>query len=164
MGIGLYRKFGFVDECPVERWLRPPSSAPPVAAAAGEWDATLDRRVFGADRSALLSMLAQVESASIPGSAYAMGRPGSHAAYFGPCVAADSEQARSLLAWFLARHASESIYWDLLPENQAAVNLASHYGFARSRQLVRMARGSGAVPALPTRPQEIYAIAGLELG
>ncbi len=164
MGTGLYRKFGFVDECPVERWLRRPAGGPPVTPAGGEWDATLDRRAFGADRSALLSMLARVESASITGSAYAMGRPGSRAAYFGPCVAADSEQARSLLEWFLSRHASESIYWDLLPENREAVELARHFGFARSRQLVRMARGSGAVPVLPTRPQEIYAIAGLELG
>jgi GNAT superfamily N-acetyltransferase len=161
MGSGLYRKFGFIDECPVERWLRPPSpTTPPVTLPAGEWDADLDRRAFSADRSALLSMLAQVESASISGSAYAMGRPGSHAAYFGPCVAADPHQARSLLEWFVSRHASESIYWDLLPDNQQAVDLARGYGFARCRQLVRMARGSAAAQ----RPQEMYAIAGLEFG
>jgi RimJ/RimL family protein N-acetyltransferase len=166
MGSGVYRKFGFVDECPVERWLRPPwpAGAPPLIPATGEWDAALDRRAFAADRSALLAMLAQVESASIGGAGFAMGRPGLHAIYFGPCVAADSLQARSLLEWFLARHASESIYWDLLPENQEAVDLARRYGFARNRQLMRMARGSGATPVLLTRPQEIYAIAGLEFG
>jgi len=203
MGSGLYRKFGFVEECPVERWLRQPSplgapqikpnsgdARPPRTGAAGQisesfcearefhptsniqnptsalraWDAPLDRRVFGADRSALLSKLAQIESALIRGSGYAMGRPGSRAAYFGPCVASGSQPARSLLEWFLARHASESIYWDILPENQEAVGLASHYGFARSRQLVRMARRCGSAPVLRPRPQEIYAIAGLEFG
>ena len=162
MGSGLYRKFGFVDESPVERWLRPPSPAadPQIKPNSGEWDALVDRRAFGADRSALLSKLAPIESALIRGSGYAMGRPGSRAAYFGPCIASGSQPARSLLEWFLARHAGESIYWDILPENQAAAALAGHYGFARSRRLVRMARGSGAAP----RTQDIYAIAGLEFG
>src|SRR5260370_30149455 len=77
MGTGLYRKFGFVDECPVERWLRRPAAAPQIKPNSGDWDATLDRPAFGADRSALLSMLAQIESFSIPGSGFAMGRPGS---------------------------------------------------------------------------------------
>jgi Predicted acyltransferase len=166
MGSGLYRKFGFVEECPVERWLRPPSPAgdPPIKPNSGEWDALLDRLAFGADRSALLAKLAQMESALIRGAGYAMGRPGSRAAHFGPCIASGSQPAKSLLEWFLARHASESIYWDILPENQEAVALAGQYGFARSRQLVRMARRSGAAPGLPTRPREIYAIAGLEFG
>ena len=51
MGSGVYRKLGFEDECPVERWLR--SAAPAKAsslAEPGKWDAALDRRAFGADR------------------------------------------------------------------------------------------------------------------
>src|SRR5947209_8034469 len=52
MGRGVYLKSGFEDECPVERWLRVPA---PIRASRtvepGQWDASLDRRAFGADRS-----------------------------------------------------------------------------------------------------------------
>ncbi len=166
MGSGLYRKFGFEDECPVERWLRAPSPAGARHVVVQRtWDAVLDRGAFGADRSRLLSTLAREESVSIPGSGYAMGRPGANAAYFGPCVAVKSQAARILLEWFLARHSSEPIYWDLLPGNQEAVRLAQDFGFERSRQLVRMSRKrvAGARP-LSTSVQEVYAIAGLEFG
>jgi RimJ/RimL family protein N-acetyltransferase len=167
LGRDLYRRFGFEDECPVERWLRAPAPARvrPVTAAAGEWDAAFDRRVFGADRNRLLSKLARGESASIPGLGFAMARPGANAAYFGPCVAGSLGAARSLLEWFLSRHANEAVYWDLLPENHEVVRLAEHFGFERSRQLVRMARQSSTkTKALITNAQEIYAIAGFEFG
>jgi GNAT superfamily N-acetyltransferase len=166
MGSGLYRKFGFDDECAVERWrgadglaVCPDEVAPYTA------DRDLDRRAFGADRSRLLSMLAHEESASIPGSGYAMARPGANAAYFGPCIAATSHSAQSLLEWFLSRHSNEPVYWDLLPDNLEAVQLARDFGFERSRQLVRMARkGPAETRPLATSQREIYAIAGLEFG
>jgi GNAT superfamily N-acetyltransferase len=166
LGSGLYRKFGFEDECAVERWLRAPAQASaPDIAGAGKWDAALDRLAFGADRSRLLSKLESGESVSIPGSGYAMGRPGANAAYFGPCVAVSSRAARIFLEWFLARHSGEPVYWDLLPENEAAVRLAQEFGFERSRQLVRMARrGPAGVRSLSGNAQEVYAIAGLEFG
>jgi predicted N-acetyltransferase YhbS len=166
MGSGLYRKFGFEDECAVERWLRAPapaSAAPAVAAY--ETDGELDRRAFGADRSKLLSILASGECASIPGSGYAMGRPGTNAAYFGPCIAATPETAQSLLEWFLSRHSSEPIYWDLLLDNLEAARLARKFRFERSRELVRMARrGATEQRPLTQSVQEVYAIAGLEFG
>jgi GNAT superfamily N-acetyltransferase len=164
LGSGLYRKFGFEDECAVERWLRAPSPAGASRVVdQGPWDAALDRRAFGADRSRLLAKLETGESVSIPGSGYAMGRPGANAAYFGPCVAVSSRAARIFLEWFLTRHSGEPVYWDLLPENEEAVRLALDFGFERSRQLVRMARASGTSP-LSTVVQEVYAIAGLEFG
>jgi GNAT superfamily N-acetyltransferase len=166
LGRGVYLKFGFEDECPVERWLRAPAA---VGASSlvdpGRWDAALDRRAFGADRSRLLSKLAGGESVSIPGSGYAMGRPGAVATYFGPCVAAGPEAARTLVESFLARHSNEPIYWDLLPDNQEAVRLARSFGFERSRQLVRMTRpGVAGARPLSTSVQEVYAVAGLEFG
>ena len=166
LGSHVYRKFGFVDECPVERWMRrpAPARAPHIAGRSGQWDPQLDLLAFGEDRSRLLSVLAPLESISIPGAGYAMGRPGSRAAYFGPCVATGSDAARGLIEWFLSRHASETIYWDLLPENRDALDLAGHFGFERSRELVRMARRFGQVDSLPTHSGQIYAIAGLELG
>jgi hypothetical protein len=148
----------------VERWLRAPAPASAPRIVERGWDAALDRRAFGADRGRLLATLASGDCGSIAGSGYAMGRPGSSAAYFGPCVAVDSGATRILLEWFLARHSGELVYWDLLPENQDAVRLALDCGFERTRQLVRMARkGAGARP-LTTSVREVYAIAGLEFG
>ena len=166
MGSGVYRKLGFEDECPIERWLRSPAPASASHLSKdGKWDAALDRRAFGADRSRLLSKLAVGESFSAPGSGYAMGRPGAVAAYFGPCVAVSPPAASSLVESFLSRHSNEPIYWDLLPENQDAVRLAQTFGFERSRQLVRMTRrGVAAARPLSTSSREVYAIAGFEFG
>ena len=161
LGRGVYRKLGFVDECPIERWVRAAGQADPVTLDSWELDAAMDLRAFGADRSLLLSSLAG-ESASIPGSGYAMGRAGSKAAYFGPCVAASPPAARRLAGWFLARHGGESVYWDLLPENREAVSLAEEWGFRRVRQLVRMTRGDSRRVQPDTRL--VYAIAGFEFG
>ncbi len=160
MGAPLYHKLGFIDERPIERWLRPPAPAMSRSLPAYEPNAALDRQSFGANRIELLSILAQGESATIPGCGYAMGRPGSKATYFGPCIAVNGETTAALLEWFLGRHAAESIFWDLLPENREAVRLAEHFGFERARQLVRMARPAAA----PADVTQIYAIAGFEFG
>ncbi len=168
MGSPLYRKLGFVDECPIERWVRAPrvpERVPSRGPQSYQPDSATDLRVFGADRSRLLSRLATVESASAPGSGYAMARPGANAAYFGPCVAESVEAAETLLEWFLARHGAEPVTWDLLPDNREAVQLAHRFGFECARQLVRMARpGPGKPRELSTSAQRTYAIAGFELG
>jgi GNAT superfamily N-acetyltransferase len=161
MGRGVYQKFGFVDECPVERWVRAPAPMAAVALGSGGFDASMDLRSFGADRSRLLARLAAGESASIPGAGYAMGRPGSKAAYFGPCVATSMEAAESLVVWFVGRHAEQLVYWDLLPGNPEAVLLAERFGFQRIRQLSRMQRGEACVAP---DPRQVYAIAGFEFG
>ena len=168
MGRPLYASLGFEEECPIERWRRSGDnvdSRDGPAVTAYQPMPGLDREAFGCDRSRLLESLAQIEAASIPGLGYAMGRPGARAAYFGPCVAGTPETARMLLEWFLERHRGESICWDLLPENHAAVALATEFGFVRDRSLIRMIRrerphaaSSGVNSALT------YAIAGFEYG
>lgn len=167
MGKDLYRKFGFAEERPIERWrgAGPWPAAPgliPAPVRESKPDPQQDLKSFGADRSRLLDHLAAGESACIDASGYVMGRPGSNAAYFGPCIAASPENARSLLEWFLARHHAEPVYWDLLPENREAAQLAEEFGFKRVRRLVRMARGQA--HPLRTNVGEIYAIAGFEFG
>jgi GNAT superfamily N-acetyltransferase len=162
MGRPLYRRLGFVDECPIERWERAPMPAEPVLLGGYEPDAAMDLRAFGADRSKLLSRLASRESASAPGSGYAMGRPGSIAAYFGPCVASSPDAAQGFVQWFVTRHSAERIFWDLLPANQQALSLAQKFGFQRVRELVRMGRGAAA--PLQTDAQQLYAMAGFEFG
>jgi GNAT superfamily N-acetyltransferase len=167
MGAPLYRSLGFEDECPIERWGAPPQHRPGTPAAVSpdaDW-AALDLPAFGADRSRLLAMLARLGAAAIPGEGFGMGRPGSKAAYFGPCVSRSPEAARELLAWFAARHPGQAMYWDLLPGNPAAVRLAREFGFEPLRRLVRMVR-PGAPGAVPLAHDEgrVFAIAGFEYG
>ncbi len=164
MGQGVYRRLGFVEECTVERWLRAPGAVEAGEALAYEPDANLDLRAFGVDRRRALALLAD-ESASIPGAGFAMGRAGSNAAFFGPCVAVDSAAAARLARWFLARHTGEAVYWDLAPENREALELARSFGFARARELVRMARrGAGGAEPVRAEMRLMYALAGFEFG
>ncbi len=167
MGRPLYLRLGFEDEAIVERWAAPARapSAEPAGILPFELDERLDREAFGADRRSLLVRLAHWEAVSWRGSGYAMGRPGSNAFYFGPCVSRSPEAAARLLEWFLARHAGEPVYWDLLPANRAAVDLARAYGFQPRRRLVRMSlRGVGDWPPPAHNDQLVYGIAGFEFG
>lgn len=165
MGRPLYLKLGFEDEAPVERWGRHPEPSAQVQSASYRLatDFQADRAAFGADRTALLDILASIESAAAS-HAFAMGRPGSKAAYFGPCVAGDPQTAGDLLSWFLARHTHEPVYWDLLPENTEALALAEAHGFKPLRKLVRMVRRGRATRPFPHDDSWIYAIAGFEYG
>lgn len=170
MGIGVYRRFGFEPEgteAIIKRWARPASADPvsPVAVDAWQPHAELDRRAFGTDRSELLQSLARVESASVLGRGYAMGRPGSRTAYFGPCVAESADAAATLLRWYLTRHPAEPAYWDILAANDEAESLAREHGFAPIRELTRMVRilRTDAQRA-PSDPRLVYATAGLECG
>jgi hypothetical protein len=165
MGARLYRELGFEDTGPIERWSRPPGTpAESAVVQAADW-LSLDRPAFGADRSALLAELAPLGAASVGREAYAMGRPGSNAAYFGPCVSNSPEAARELLVWFLAWHPDEPVYWDLLPTNTEAVRLARAFGFEPLRRLLRMVRRGrpGGAP-LERDDAHVFAIAGFEYG
>jgi hypothetical protein len=167
MGAPLYEKLGFRGECTVERRLRAPAAdggRAPVGWT-GQVPLALDRRAFGADRAALLAQLAPLGAASASERAYAMGRPGTKAAYFGPCVSESAEEARRLLEWFLAAHSGEPVFWDLLEDNAAAVALATEYGFRTVRRLTRMslALEAGAAP-IDAANSLVFAIAGFEFG
>ncbi len=167
MGFELYRRFGFAPVSVVERWERPglDGAVAPAAVAAWEPDLALDRAAFGTDRSRLLENLAREGAATVPGEGYAMGRAGSQAAYFGPCVARSAEVARQLLAWFLARYPGAAAYWDIPADNRAAVALAEANGFRRVRKLTRMLRELRPVePGTGPASSLVYAIAGFECG
>lgn len=166
MGEPLYRQLGFETECEIERWgtTASPASGVPDLSWHNGWSA-LDRQAFGADRSHLRSMLAPMGAAAVPGQGYVLARPGSQAAYFGPCVSRRADTAGQLLQWFLGSHAGEPVYWDLLPANAEAVWLARASGFKPLRRLARMVRPgkSGAAP-LAHDDSQVFAIAGFEYG
>ena len=165
MGRGLYAGYGFEDECPIERWLRPAGPCARAGPVDSGWDRQLDLEQFGAARASLLASLAAVECASIAGGGFAMGRPGSRAVFFGPCVSRNAVAAGQLLDWFVAQHAGEAICWDLFPDHADATSLARSRGFAPARRLMRMVRrGPGVVGAPPVNGPGIYAAAGFELG
>ena len=166
MGAPLYRQLGFEPECGIERWGTTAGPAPGIPDLSWQdQGSVLDRQAFGADRSELLAMLAPLGAAAVADDGYAMARPGSQAAYFGPCVSRRAETAGELLAWFLSRHVGEPVYWDLLPANTEAVRLARAFGFAPLRRLVRMVRRGvpGAAP-LAHDDSQVFAIAGFEYG
>jgi GNAT superfamily N-acetyltransferase len=164
MGRPLYAKLGFQDECKIERWSRNGSvgfslrgTSVPLSPEVVE----LDRQAFGADRRELLSVLGRIES-SASNRGYAMGRAGSRATYFGPCIAETSAEATKLIDEFLDAHQGEAIYWDILPDNTEAARIASERGFQPLRKLVRMAI-PGPSPFLHD-DSRVYAIAGFEYG
>ncbi|MGA2736605.1 MAG: GNAT family N-acetyltransferase [Bryobacteraceae bacterium] len=169
MGAPLYRHLGFEPEGSVERWGASAAQAACIRNPTwrDQWSA-LDRQAFGADRSELLAMLAPLGAACLTdgdGQGYAMARPGSQAAYFGPCVSRGAGAAGQLLAWFLARHPGKPVCWDLLPSNTEAIRLARAGGFAPLRRLVRMVRrGVPGAPPLVHDDSQVFAIAGFEYG
>ncbi len=167
MGKPLYCSLGFEDECLIERWGRQPAPCDgPELPPLEEIPAALDREAFGADRSALLRLLAPMGSVQGPEGGYAMSRPGTKAAYFGPCVSRSAEEARTLLRWFLARHPGQAAYWDLLESNPAAMELAREFGFQPLRKLWRQAvrRLNAAGSTLPRNDGLVFGTAGFEFG
>lgn len=161
-GQPLYESLGFRSEQEIERWSRAGGDAAPAArsrASEGRPWLEFDIEAFGADRSKLLSRLANLNSPRCIAKSYLFSRPGRVSAYLGPCVSEDPNTARRMIGECL-KDTSCSWSWDLFPRNQEAVALARDLGFAPKRHLVRMARGK----ELREKENAIYAIAGFELG
>jgi GNAT superfamily N-acetyltransferase len=168
-GEPLYRALGFEGEGVVERWERVAGDAGHmVHAPVDDWREAwrkLDKQAFGGDRSTLIEMLAPLGAAGVAGEGYAMARPGSQAAYFGPCACSRAEVAAELVRWVLSRHTGERIYWDLFSEHAEAVRLARQFGFRPVRRLVRMGfRLQPEAPPVAAGSLHTFAIAGFEFG
>ena len=162
-GKPIYEKLGFRPEQAVERWSLPGSVNTPGVLSrehpSEEWrDA--DLQAFGADRSQLLENLARRNPPFSVVRSYLFTRPGRQTAYLGPCVSDTPEGARTLIERALKIADSSGWCWDLLPRNTSAVALARNLAFVPTRRLLRMVRGKN----LRGKEEEIYAIAGFELG
>jgi GNAT superfamily N-acetyltransferase len=157
-GAPVYRKFGFEDECVVERWRGPCRDGTDPGGGDPDW--ALDLEAFGADRRALLESFP--ESCADPRGGHAMRRPGRTAAHFGPCVARDAETARSLAEWAVSSsHVGES-FWDLFGEHHAAKQLAHSLGFTPARRLLRMSYQGRELAHQD--PSLVWALSGFEWG
>jgi GNAT superfamily N-acetyltransferase len=164
-GRPLYENLGFRGEQAVERWSRREGTwcscvkvTDSPAPQAG-WR-ELDLRVFGADRTALLSKLARRDPPLLLGDSYLFSRAGRLTSYLGPCVAEVSASAHALIERALQTGGSGEWSWDLLSSNRQAVALARALDFTPTRHLTRMVRGKGQ----RAKDEAIYAIAGFELG
>jgi GNAT superfamily N-acetyltransferase len=163
-GQPLYEKLGFKTEQIIERWFHdvqpasafPKSTTPPSRALSLQ----MDREAFGAERDSLLEQLAARNRPDAAADTYCFSRPGSRCRYLGPCVARDSNSARTVIEQALQNSPESSWYWDLLNTNKKALGLAAVLGFVPQRRLERMAIGN----RISKNDQMVYAIAGFELG
>jgi GNAT superfamily N-acetyltransferase len=162
-GRPLYESFGFRAEQTVERWqrLRQPENAVTLpASTAGVPDLKLDADACGYDRGELLARLSACGDCASESDGFALSRPGRIHRYLGPCVAANASNARSVIETTLTRHPDTGWFWDLLPANPQATELARELGFECVRKLTRMSWG----PELRGEEHHVFAIAGLEHG
>jgi GNAT superfamily N-acetyltransferase len=145
-GQPLYESLGFSPEQEIQRWSR--SAASPV-----------HRPALAVPRSGLIEFLCRRADPSANADDLVLYRNGLRASYLGPCVACTAEGAMRLIESTLA-YDNGPWFWDILPANVHAANLATRFGFTLDRRLVRMSRG------VPLREDEsrIYAIAGFEFG
>lgn len=162
-GQPLYEKLGFRTEQIIERWFRdatPLNSLQSNSPGAALPSFDLDTQAFGADRRHIFQHLTARNRAYASDQAFCFSRDGSRCRYLGPCVANDSNSARTVIEEALQSSPRSSWYWDLLNTNKPALDLAAELGFKPQRRLERMSIGQ----PLAKNDQMVYAIAGFELG
>jgi len=158
-GEPLYRRFGFVDEYPLQRArIEGPGlvcpEARPIRSADLPSIVARDREVFGADRGALLADLLRraPDLAWQTGSAYCFGRPGHIRPQLGPLIAADAPSACALLNHCLSTRPGVMLTID--------TPVASPLPISPERPFLRMIRGAKPYALSP----RIFAIVGPEFG
>ncbi|MDE0108507.1 MAG: GNAT family N-acetyltransferase [Bryobacterales bacterium] len=174
MGIQLYEQVGFTSTGPIERWERPPegnliSDAQTSDRCVGTLSAALeriDRDACNYDRSRLLRDLCEDSTVTgvIRPEGFSFGRPGSSAWFVGPCVAKNAQVAGTVLRGLLEDRRGQRVFWDFLPSNQAARELAAELGFRPVRRLERMMLRGGQSLSLHSHSEQVYATAGFEFG
>jgi GNAT superfamily N-acetyltransferase len=180
-GEPIYRSLGFEAEQAIERWRRDAGAVEALPIGEGEIPFELDQDAFGTDRSRFLRALEWGRMAScapvvnrrsgrvanppqvsnLPHkAAYALHRPGRRAWYFGPCVSRTPAEAELLAAATVAQHPDEPWFWDILPANEPARDMAVRLGFRPVRKLARMWLGEN----VRGDDSLVYATAGFEAG
>lgn len=119
----------------------------------------LDRMAFAVDRSRWLTELARDCTVCVRDRGFGMLRPGANACYLGPVVAETPGIARELIQQLMQNAQSDSVYWDVMNEDAAAI--AKSLGFSPIRDLARMWIGEQRVfPAMNLQ----FAISDLATG
>ena len=155
IGKTLYDQLGFRTEFAFHRWHRPGNTggSSPVSYESGsstqdvlsDQHRTLDRVTFGANRSELLTRLAESsQTVTCPDGSFGMRRPGRIADYLGP-ISATEQSAAPIVSELMAR-TDRDLFWDIPSQNTDAVYLATRHGFSPVRTLFRMTMGSAPKP------------------
>jgi len=172
--IGFYRRFGFVEEHGVQRYVgeltRPAPEHGPTPSSA-TWQAILefDRQCLGADRSRVLLRLAQdfpglciAHATPFEATGYVLGKTAPSGSEAGPLVAVGGEaQARELLTRLCARLPPGPAEVGLSEVNAWAAPLAASLGLRRSFRAVQMRRGP---PVEGEQLSALIAVGGFEKG
>ena len=182
LGRPLYESFGFVEESTLTRFTASPAPRHDVTAdmakgvralTAPETLAAVDRRVFGADRSAVLQwalercpQYARVAAPTFT-RAYCFGRRGRLFDQIGPIVAEDETTPRGLVISALMASDGRDVAIDAFDDCEPFTAWLRGWGFVPQRPLFRMCRpasGGRVTPRLVRAadgPRE-YAIFGPE--
>ncbi|HZB25751.1 MAG TPA: GNAT family N-acetyltransferase [Vicinamibacterales bacterium] len=160
LGRPLYESFGFVEETRLTRFTATaaarraltfdtPKATRPLGVSALERVAALDRRLFGADRSALLRwalnrspQYARLTPAPADGG-YCFGRQGRLFDQIGPIVAQSDHEAELLVISALAAAGERDVAIDAFDDGVAFTAWLRGCGFVGQRPLFRMRRPSG---------------------
>ncbi len=144
-GRPLYEKLGFEAEWGMKRWVGEGGGRTQSCPQdnVGEDSLVLDRRVFAADRSALLASLGQGGIACRVGEDHSFGlmRPGMEATYLGAISAAAAESGEAIARELISCAPVSPLFWDLPDANERATRLAGELGFEAKRVLLRMYLG-----------------------
>jgi GNAT superfamily N-acetyltransferase len=169
-GRPVYLKMGFAAGRPIDRHAGEASfrAAPDLREIAeADWGelARLDRSAFGADRLVLLHRLAEegpsaVVTDSLGIAGYGLTRPGHQASFLGPVVARTPQAAEAVIRSLLSKLPRGPTFWDILPDNSAAVRLAAAMGFVPARCLTRMHLGFPPDEYV----EHVFGAAGFEFG
>ncbi|KAB0671854.1 GNAT family N-acetyltransferase [Oryzomonas sagensis] len=157
MGKALYEKHGFNSTDTIIRWTgrtgAPTDTAP---AAAGAWDAALDRLGWGDRRDGLLAATCRRGTVLAADSAFAVIQPCGQAVQLGPFGAVSPDRAARLLDEALSSlPAGVTVYIDTPACNSGAVALLQERGFRDHGTNVLMY--AGVKPDY--RPEYIYGLA-----
>jgi GNAT superfamily N-acetyltransferase len=174
-GREVYLKLNFVDEYPLSRMVLNSSEEKPEVTAALPLQkndlnglAEFDRKIFGADRQALLKLMfegnpqyAFIVKKENELQGYCMGRQGHNFTHIGPVVAKNFAIAKDLVTAALNNNLNHSIILDILHFDPEWMNWLTSIGFTEQRPLIRMYRGSNRFPGVPEKQ---FAILGPEFG
>ncbi len=177
-GEPLYRKLGFIDEYKIFRMTCDSLSYPSEIVSSGELFnidqecfsevISLDRIIFGADRSYLLmklltenpgrSFYLKKDNAIV---GYIFGRSGSRFNYIGPVCALKQDSARQLLLKAFESLSRQSVAIDIPEDKVDLINWLGSIGFVKQRHFIRMHLSGNPYPG---KVKDQYLISGPEFG
>jgi len=154
-GQPLYEKLGFSAEWSLKRWVGQGGGKTKKAPhdAITSTSLTLDREIFGANRSALLKSLNEGGLATRVqnNGSFGLIRPGMKATYLGAVSPADEVSGAAIVRELIECAPIDPVFWDLPDVNEHATSLAEELDFEPKRDLLRMYLGDNNTPGDPKR-------------